>query len=86
MKKLIVLILIPFFSFGQSKSIFKGLEYGMTKSEAKKEFKKNKKDYTTVDIGNGFLFRIYQQNFLYDNGEFSWYYSESKRVSIWNAI
>ena len=67
MKKLIVLILIPFFSFGQSKSIFKGLEYGMTKSEAKKEFKKNKKDYTTVDIGNGFLFRIYQQNFLYDN-------------------
>ena len=68
MKKLFVLLLIPFFSFGQSKSIFKGLEYGMTKSEAKKEFKKNKKDYTTVDIGNGFLYRIYKQNFLYDNG------------------
>ena len=68
MKKLLfVVLLIPFFSLGQSKSIFKGLKYGMTKSEAKKEFKKNKKDYTTVDIGNGFLYRIYQQNFLYDN-------------------
>ena len=50
-------------------SIYKGLVFGMSKSEAKKEFKKNKATYTTVDIGNGFLYRIYQQNFIYDNGK-----------------
>ena len=31
-----------------------------------KEFKKNKSTYTT-DIGNNFLYRIYHQNFTYDN-------------------
>ncbi|MBI9038094.1 MAG: hypothetical protein JEY97_08175 [Bacteroidales bacterium] len=50
-----------------AQSIYKGLEYGMSKSEANKEFKKNKEAYTTVDLGNGFLYRIYKQNFEYDN-------------------
>ena len=50
-----------------SQSIYKGLEYGMSKVDAKKEFKKNKSTYTTVDLGNNFLYRIYQQNFTYDN-------------------
>jgi len=49
-----------------SQSIYKGLEFGMSKSEAKKEFKANKSDYITVDLGNNFLYRIYQQNFIYD--------------------
>ena len=42
----------------------KVLEFGMSKAEAKKEFKANKSDYITVDLGNGFLYRIYQQNFI----------------------
>ena len=69
MKNLFLLLLTLIFisnSYGQS--IYKGLELGMSKSDAKKEFKKNKDDYTTVDIGNGFLYRIYRQNFIYDNG------------------
>jgi hypothetical protein len=41
----------------------------MSKSEAKKEFKKNKDDYKTVDIGNGVLYRIYRQNFIYKNNK-----------------
>ena len=41
----------------------------MTESEAKTEFKKNKNDYTTVDIGNGFLYRIYRQNFVFDENK-----------------
>jgi len=41
----------------------------MTKSEAKKEFKKNKIEYTNIDVGNGFLYRAYTQNFIYDGGK-----------------
>jgi hypothetical protein len=52
-----------------SQSIYKGLTFGMSKAEAKKEFKKNKDTYTSVDLGNGFLYRIYQQNFIYDSNK-----------------
>mgnify|MGYP005993348777 CR=1 FL=1 len=52
-----------------SQSIYKGLKYGMTQAEAKKEFKKNKKDYTTVDLGNNLLYRIYRQNFVFINNK-----------------
>tara|TARA_B110000259_G_scaffold184171_1_gene230690 strand:- start:46 stop:612 length:567 start_codon:yes stop_codon:yes gene_type:complete len=73
MKKLIKYItftlILVFTVDSYSQSIYKGLTYGMTKTEAKKEFKKNKDLYTTVDIGNGFLYRIYRQNFSYDNGK-----------------
>ena len=71
MKKLIKYItftlILVFTVDSYSQSIYKGLTYGMTKAEAKKEFKKNKDNYKSVDIGNGFLYRIYRQNFIYDN-------------------
>ena len=67
MKKILITFLIIFAVNSYSQSIYKGLEYGMSKVEAKKEFKKNKDTYISVDLGNGFLYRIYQQNFIYDN-------------------
>lgn len=68
MKKLLILLLIaPVFGYGQS--IYKGLEYGMSETDAKKEFKQNKSTYISVDTGNGFLYRIYQQNFIYDKNK-----------------
>lgn len=68
-KDILVLIAILFTSINYGQSIFKGLEYGMSKSDAKKEYKLNKQDYTTVDVGNGFLYRIYQQNFVFDENK-----------------
>lgn len=67
----IMLIIIAFLVMNNSfsQSIFKGLEYGMSEKEAKKEFKKNKQDYINVDIGNGFLYRIYRQNFVFDKNK-----------------
>ena len=67
MKKILITFLMLFAVNSYSQSIYKGLEYGMSKVEAKKEFKKNKDTYISVDLGNGFLYRIYQQNFIYDN-------------------
>ena len=69
--KIYIVLLLIFFiiSNGYTQSIYKGLEYGMSKSEASKEFKKNKESYTTVDIGNNFLYRIYKQNFVFDNNK-----------------
>jgi len=52
-----------------SQSIYKGLTYGMTKSEAKKEFLANKDQYTNIDTGNGFLYRTYKQNFVFTDGK-----------------
>jgi hypothetical protein len=70
MKKLLYLFLaLIFISSSYSQSIYKGLNYGMSKSEAKKEFKKNKTNYTTIDIGNNFFYRIYRQNFIFDNNK-----------------
>lgn len=65
----ITLVFIFILSNGYTQSIYKGLEYGMSKSEAASEFKKSKKTYTTVDIGNNFLYQIYKQNFVFDNNE-----------------
>ncbi|MFO7864376.1 MAG: hypothetical protein R6U85_10275 [Salinivirgaceae bacterium] len=47
--------------------MFKGLEYGMSRREAKKEFRKNTSEYDNVDFGNGFVWRLYTQNFLYED-------------------
>lgn len=52
-----------------SQEIYKGFEYGMTKDEAKSEFRENKDEYKTIDLGNGFVYRIYHQNFTFENGE-----------------
>lgn len=68
MKKLLlfsILITLSFVCSGQEvfntnnqqKNVFfKGLYYGMTKKEARKEFRKNKKEYTNIDIGNGWVY------------------------------
>ncbi|MDN3665637.1 hypothetical protein ACFFU1_16790 [Algibacter miyuki] len=37
----------------------------MTKTEAKKEFVKNRDQYITVDFTNNFYYRIYKQNFIF---------------------
>lgn len=55
-------------SFAFSQTIFKGLNREMSKSDAKKEFKKNKSEYDNVDFGNGFVWRTFNQNFIFDNG------------------
>jgi len=47
--------------------IFKGLEAGMTESEAKDEFKDNKDIYTNIQVGNDFDYRIYRQNFIFSS-------------------
>jgi hypothetical protein len=60
-----ILILYSAVGFSQVKA-YKGLYFGMTKSEAKSEFQKNKEEYTTAQIG-GFLYRLYTQNNKYDN-------------------
>ena len=56
MRKLIIILFIaPLISFGQSTSLFKGLNLGMSKKEAKKEYKTNKASYDNIDIGNGWI-------------------------------
>ena len=64
MKYLLVILFVGVYS-AHSQTLFKGLEYGMTKSEAKSEFRKNKEDYNDIDVGNGFKYRLYHQNFEY---------------------
>ncbi|WP_159523781.1 hypothetical protein [Sunxiuqinia indica] len=66
MKHYLLLIFVTIFipSSVFSQTIYKGFEYGMSKGEAKREFKKNKDDYTAVDLGNGFVWRTYPQNLL----------------------
>jgi hypothetical protein len=66
MKKSLFILAFLFALNGYGQAKFKGLNYGMSKSEAKKEFKANKDIYTKIDLGDGVLYRIYQQNFIYD--------------------
>ena len=66
MKKLLfVVLLIPFFSFGQNNNAIFGINFGMTKKEIKAEFKSDKNKYTKIDLG-GYLWRYYYQNNSYD--------------------
>jgi hypothetical protein len=68
MKKCILIVLFLFFFFNiKSQEIYKGLMSGMSKLEAKKQFKKNRDTYITVDFTNGFNYRIYRQNFMFIN-------------------
>ena len=74
-KTLLLLLLIPIVSFrqdlnkesnAQNDNAILGINFGMTKSEIKKEFKANKEEYTKIDLG-GYLWRYYYQNNTYDN-------------------
>lgn len=62
---LLVVGMVMFSCSLSAQSIFKGLEHGMSKDEAVSEFRSNKSDYINIEIGNGFAYRIYQQNFEY---------------------
>ena len=66
-KLLLILLFVPLISIGQSQSLFKGLNLGMTKKDAKKEYKDNKSEYDNVDIGNGWVWKTTTANFFYDN-------------------
>ena len=55
MKKIILFsaLMLITNSFSQETSLFKGLNLGMSKKEAKAEYKANKSQYDNIDIGNG---------------------------------
>jgi hypothetical protein len=67
MKKSLILLsfLVTISSFSQNNNAILGINFGMTKSEVKKEFKSNKKEYKKIDLG-GYLWRYYYQNNSYD--------------------
>lgn len=69
MKKVVCIAALFIATATFAQPIFKGLESGMTKKEAQQEFRENKDDYTSIDVGNGFEYRIYQQNFQYQDNE-----------------
>ena len=50
---------------GQDNALL-GIDFGMTKSEIKKEFNSNKEAYKTIDLG-GYYWRLYYQNNTYDS-------------------
>ena len=66
-KPILLLLLIPLLSFGQSQPLFKGLKLGMSKKDAKKEYKSNKSEYDNIDIGNGWVWKTTTQNLMYGN-------------------
>lgn len=71
MKLFLTLIIIAAWVVASSQPIYKGLTYGMSKGEAKKEYKTNKALYDNVDLGNGFVWRLYTQNFIFDGSKLS---------------
>jgi hypothetical protein len=67
MKNLILSVVGLFISLTLSAQtkLYKGLYVGMTRSEAKAEFNKNKEQYETVQVGI-FQYRLFLQNNQYD--------------------
>ena len=65
MKKIILFsaLMLITNSFSQETSLFKGLNLGMSKKEAKAEYKANKSQYDNIDIGNGWVWRTSINNF-----------------------
>jgi hypothetical protein len=45
---------------------YKGFAVGMNKDQVREEFVNNKDKYKSIDLGNGFIYRIYTQNCVYD--------------------
>jgi hypothetical protein len=63
-----VLLFLTTLMYSQSNNAILGINFGMTKSDTKKEFKSNKKKYKKIDLG-GYLWRYYYQNNTYnENG------------------
>lgn len=51
----------------KAQPIYRGLIFGMSAKDAKLEFKTNKDQYEAVDFGNGFVWRVFSQNFIFSN-------------------
>lgn len=67
-----LLVILTFLIWGlpiNGQSLFKGLKLGMTKKEARKEYKANKDDYTNVDIGKGWIYTTTIPNMYFDNNK-----------------
>ena len=63
MRTLIIILLIaPLISFGQSTSLFKGLNLGMSKKEAKKEYKTFLKKYPSSRLVSAVRLELKQLN------------------------
>ena len=67
MKNILIILglLFSLSSFAQDDNVLFDIKFGMTKSEIKKIFKKDKEKYTKIDLG-GWLWRYYYQNNGYD--------------------
>ena len=65
MKKYFLIIALVIGTFVSGQNLYKGLEVGMTKKEAKAEFKKNKEQYISATLGS-YEYRHYPQNNVYD--------------------
>ena len=65
MKNLILIVALTISTLASGQSLYKGLEVGMTKKEAKSEFKKNKEQYISATLG-AYKYRHYIQNNSYD--------------------
>ena len=66
LKKVILIVALAASGAINAQKAYKGLEFGMTKAEATKEFKSNKAAYTTATIGS-FNYRLYVQNNQFDS-------------------
>jgi len=66
MKKLILFTFLISYSIS-AQNLYKGFNVGMTKKEAKSEFKKNKNQYIAAKLGS-YEYRLYTQNNVYDDG------------------
>ncbi len=53
----------------RAQSIFKGLKYGMSQTQANAEFKTHKKNYTNLDIGDDYIYRTYKQDFIFEDNK-----------------
>ena len=67
MKNILLIIALVTSTLVSGQNLYKGLEVGMTKKEAKSEFKKNKEQYISATLGS-YKYRHYTQNNSYEDG------------------
>ena len=63
---LTVFLFLTTLVFSQNESAILGINFGMTKSETKKEYRSDKKKYKKINLG-GYLWRYYYQNNTYND-------------------
>jgi len=67
MKIIAFILFVTFFNTSFSQDIYRGLKYGMSKSEAKDEYKAHNDLYDNIDLGHGFIWRAFSKNFIFIN-------------------